>query len=374
MPSELGTDWGRNVDAPTATRTRPVSVPATDGSDPAGPLPRVERPGWLTTYVAVLVAVDAVAMAAATLVATRWWLGAASVVLHIRSLELPYSLLPLATVPTWLVILALAGAYDVGPFGAARGLWTSIVRAGAQLLAVVAVTYYVLHLQMLGRGVLVAVIPLAVVFTVAGRAAVSLVLLRARRQGRARRAALVAGSRRAIEAVVAQLAEHPGAGITPIDALVVGERAGPLSPDNGTSGSAGTTGPGGKGAAVGGGSTSLAGANGTAIAGGSTAGGDTTVGGTAGAGTNGGAAGGGGGGWVPVAEGDAAAAITGALVASGAEAVILTGGLAKGQLREIAWRLQGTGVELLVVPAPGELDGLRSQVRPVAGLPLLYVD
>jgi len=313
------------VDTPTSTTTRvpfrattPGGVAPVDATEPAVqpapaapvPVPPVPRPAWLTTYVGVLVGVDALAMAAATLVAKRWWLGADAVTLHIRDLGLPYSLMPLATVPTWLVILALAGAYDVGPFGAARGLWTRIVRAGAQLLAVVAVTYYVLHLQMLGRGLLVAVIPLAVACTIAGRAGVSVVLRRARRQGRARRTALVAGSRRTIEAVVTQLADHPGAGITPIDALVV------------------------------------AGTNGKSEV-------DPAI---------------------PVAEGDAPAAITDALVASGAEAVILTGGLAKGQLREIAWRLQGTGVELLVAPAPGELDGLRSQVRPVAGLPLLYVD
>jgi CoA-binding domain len=327
MPSELGNHWGTIVDAPTATRTPRPGAPATDGGEPgagadaaaAAAVPRVERPGWLTTYVGVLVGMDALAMAVATLVAKRWWLGSSEVTLHIRDVGLPYSLMPLATVPTWLVILALAGAYDVGPFGAVRGLSIRIVRAGAQLLAVVAVTYYVLHLQMLGRGVLVAVIPLAVACTIAGRAVVRVVLLRARRQGRARRTALVAGSRRTIEAVVTQLADHPGAGITPIDALVVGE-------------------PPGK---------SEAGTNGNGNA-------DTPA--------------------LPVAEGDAPGAITGALVSSGAEAVILTGGLAKGQLRDIAWRLQGTGVELLVAPAPGELDGLRSQIRPIAGLPLLYVD
>src|SRR5262245_56655429 len=107
MPSGLGTDWGWNVDAPTATR--PASSPArtTLSGEGPGPVPRVERPGWLTAYVAVLVAVDAVAMVAATLVATRWWLGTDSAVLHIRTLDVPYSLLPLATVPTWLVIQAL---------------------------------------------------------------------------------------------------------------------------------------------------------------------------------------------------------------------------------------------------------------------------
>ena len=66
------------------------------------------------------------------------------------------------TFSTWApkaiaTIRALADAYDVGPFGTTNGLWTRVVRAGAQLLAVVAVAYYVLHLALVGRGVLAAV-------------------------------------------------------------------------------------------------------------------------------------------------------------------------------------------------------------------------
>ena len=55
---------------------------------------------------------------------------------------------------------------------------------------------------------------------------------------------------------------------------------------------------------------------------------------------------------------DPTPAITAALAESGAEALIVTGSLARGGLRDIAWRLEGTGVELLVVPAPGELGSL----------------
>jgi hypothetical protein len=54
--------------------------------------------------------------------------------------------------------------------------------------------------------------------------------------------------------------------------------------------------------------------------------------------------------------------------------VIITGGLAQGELRDIAWMLEGTGVALLVTPAPADLQELPSVMRPVAGLPLLYLD
>lgn len=335
-----------NTTAATRSLHRaPVLAPA--GGPLAGPpplLPRVDRPAWLTAYVAALAVCDALAMAGATLLAKMPWLGLAPADLSIRSLRVPYSVLALATVPTWLVILALVDAYDVGPFGT-TGLWTRIVRAGAQLLAVVAVAYYVLHLEMVGRGVLVAVIPLAVGFTLAGRSAVGAVLRHARRQGRARRTALVAGSRRGIEAVVAQLADRPAAGITPIDVLVVGED--PVTPEPEAA-----TGPGVPPAPGASPRPEAATGPGASLR--------PHVPAPRGS--------------LPVATGDPGRAVMAALAQSGAEALIVTGGLARGQLRDIAWRLEGTGVELLVIPAPGELDGLRSQIRPVAGLPLLYVD
>ena len=66
--------------------------------------------------------------------------------------------------------------------------------------------------------------------------------------------------------------------------------------------------------------------------------------------------------------------VSDALARTGAETLIVTGGLAQGQLRDIAWMLQGSGIELMVIPTPGDIEGLRTEIRPVAGLPLLYLD
>ena len=43
-------------------------------------------------------------------------------------------------------------------------------------------------------------------------------------------------------------------------------------------------------------------------------------------------------------------------------------------LRRIAWSLEGSGVDLVVAPAVTEVAGPRISIRPVAGLPLLYVE
>lgn len=46
----------------------------------------------------------------------------------------------------------------------------------------------------------------------------------------------------------------------------------------------------------------------------------------------------------------------------------------KGYLREVAWSLEGAGVELLVDPGLIEVAGPRMHIRPLIGFPLLHVD
>jgi exopolysaccharide biosynthesis polyprenyl glycosylphosphotransferase len=49
-------------------------------------------------------------------------------------------------------------------------------------------------------------------------------------------------------------------------------------------------------------------------------------------------------------------------------------GFSPAALRELAWQLEGTGVDLLVSPALTDVAGPRIHVRPVDGLPLLHVE
>jgi len=65
-----------------------------------------------------------------------------------------------------------------------------------------------------------------------------------------------------------------------------------------------------------------------------------------------------------------------ALGASGADTVAVAdpAALPGAALRRLGWELEGTGIELIVVPAVTEVAGPRIRVRPVAGLPLLHVE
>jgi exopolysaccharide biosynthesis polyprenyl glycosylphosphotransferase len=70
------------------------------------------------------------------------------------------------------------------------------------------------------------------------------------------------------------------------------------------------------------------------------------------------------------------AAVDEVLAATGATAVAiaLSHGDANDSVRQLAWRLEGRGVDLLIAPGALDLAGPRLSMRPAAGLPLLHLD
>ncbi|MBO0871681.1 MAG: sugar transferase, partial [Micromonosporaceae bacterium] len=60
----------------------------------------------------------------------------------------------------------------------------------------------------------------------------------------------------------------------------------------------------------------------------------------------------------------------------GADTVAVCGSASTepGELRRLAWQLEGTGVDLVVAPQLTDIAGPRVHIRPVEGLPLLYVE
>ncbi|MEA2684663.1 MAG: hypothetical protein QOK05_2991 [Chloroflexota bacterium] len=78
---------------------------------------------------------------------------------------------------------------------------------------------------------------------------------------------------------------------------------------------------------------------------------------------------------VPVFDSDLDDLLPTAL-AVGADTIAIAGSstLGEGGLRRLAWRLEGSQVELVVAPAVSDFAGPRIAVRPVDGLPLLTID
>jgi exopolysaccharide biosynthesis polyprenyl glycosylphosphotransferase len=60
----------------------------------------------------------------------------------------------------------------------------------------------------------------------------------------------------------------------------------------------------------------------------------------------------------------------------GADTIAMSSGdtLGHNGLQRLSWRLEGTGIKLLVAPNAADLAGPRILVRPVAGLPLLHIE
>jgi exopolysaccharide biosynthesis polyprenyl glycosylphosphotransferase len=61
---------------------------------------------------------------------------------------------------------------------------------------------------------------------------------------------------------------------------------------------------------------------------------------------------------------------------AGADTVAVCGSASgdRADLRRLAWQLEGTGVDLVVAPQLTDIAGPRVHIRPVEGLPLLYVE
>ncbi|HEY8545691.1 MAG TPA: hypothetical protein VIL36_11610 [Acidimicrobiales bacterium] len=278
-----------------------ADVVAEPPTPPAGPT-------WLRRQLQLLVLLDAVAVAAATLSAKLLSIGPGPEHLTVRGTEIPYNALTLLTVPTWLVVLGMSRSYDIGPFGAGHREMRRVVSAAAHFLALIAVAYYVVHLERLGRGFLIVIVPLAAGFTLLGRFAARGWLQVQRSRGEAMRRAVVLGPRRQVRLLADHLLTHPGAGVVPVAALVPGDSVELPTGD----------------------------------------------------------------GHLPVAG--TPDDVLGALGGVNADLLLITGSLAPGELRKLTWQLEGSGVDVLVAPTVGRITRPQLDVRPVAGLPLLYVD
>ena len=304
----------RIVDSTIERRSQPNEPARPGGASLNGTAVRRAAPHWLHKHVQIVVLLDALAAAAATMASKALAFGPGSAAeLHVRSVHIPYAALMVVSVPTWLAVLATSRCYDVGPFGTGNGEARRVISAGANFVAVLAVAYYLLHVQNLGRAFLAGIVPFAIGLTLLGRALARYRLHRQRVHGHASRRAVIVGLPRNTDLLLEHLAAHPHTGIAPVLVAVNdGEDQRPTAPR-----------PAG----------------------------------------------------LPVVKVlTGVPAVLEAVAATDADLLIVTGGMTGGDLRTLTWRLEGTGVAVMVAPTVAGLAGPQLDVRPVAGLPLLYVD
>jgi exopolysaccharide biosynthesis polyprenyl glycosylphosphotransferase len=221
-----------------------------------------------------------------------------------------YAALSLMVMPVWGFVMAISGAYELRHLGSGSEEYRRVLAAGWRFLAVVAVVAFVFKYDV-ARGVVAFAIPLATVIALVQRWLARRWLHRQQARGRFVKRALVVGAERSCRQLAAQVRALPFGGMSVVGACVPADDA-RASDDDGEA--------------------------------------------------------------VPVI-GDSSRVLD-AVLETSAEVVLIadTVSISNEELRQLAWRLEGSGVALLVTPEITDVAGPRLSVRPVSGLPLLHVD
>jgi exopolysaccharide biosynthesis polyprenyl glycosylphosphotransferase len=215
-----------------------------------------------------------------------------------------------AAVPLWLGALAFAGAYDPSLLGASTDEYSKVATAGAGLLMVVSAASF-LGSVALSRSLIAIFFPVVIAATGVGRFAIRKALHRRRGSGTALRRIVVVGDRSAAAHLNEHLLRVRYAGYEVVGAYVPGGPAGPLDDDP----------------------------------------------------------------MLPPVLGDPDQLVRDIdRLELDAVAVTNQGLFHHESLRSLAWRLHGTGIQLLMAPDLVDIAGPRIVSRPAGGLPMLLVE
>ncbi len=224
--------------------------------------------------------------------------------------RVPYAAVSLLMALGWTGLMALGGSYERRHLGGGSEEYRRVFASAARFLSVVAILYLAFKLDV-ARGFVAFAIPVATALTVLDRYSVRRWLHRQRATGRFAKRVLVVGAEPSTRDLVRQVRGTPHAGLAVVGACVPGSGSGAVEVDGLT---------------------------------------------------------------VPVLG--VPDRVLDVVLTTGADAVLIADNatLSTGTLRRLAWRLEGTGVELMVAPEVTDIAGPRVAIRPVAGLPLLTVD
>ncbi|TKV57348.1 sugar transferase [Nakamurella flava] len=217
----------------------------------------------------------------------------------------------------WIASLAIFGAYDKNILGAGASEYGRIGKASFYLFGFTAIVSYLLQAEV-ARSYLMIALPLGLFGLIGGRWVWRRLLAEYRRSGSHLNQVLIVGSPQRAHDLARRLRAEPAAGFRVVGLCLPGapdvtpnqHSASPLMTDDGFE-----------------------------VAGG---------------------------------VGD----ILSAIRLTGADTVAVEASESFGpeEVRELGWKLEGTGVRLALAPALTDVAGPRVHVRPVAGLPLLYVE
>lgn len=293
-----------------ATRWR-AAAQAPVGRRALAPL-TARRPAWEATYSRVLLVLDVllIGLAGALGLALRFADGSAGSLRLDGGRQVPYEVLAAGFVPAWVGLIVLCRGYEARFVGTGSDEFKRIINASFIFTALIGTTAFLLQAQ-LSRGFVAITMPLGVGLLLLGRYGARKVLHRLRARGRAQHRCIVIGTREEAQALTNRITSESFAGMRVVGVCLPDWETGDVLLDG-----------------------------------------------------------------VPVRDLGAARHLGDVLGRVGATTVAVAGsGALSGQeLRELSWAIEGKGVDLALAPGLTDVAGPRVHVRPVAGLPLLYVE
>ncbi len=269
------------------------------------------RRNWERRLLVAVVAADVAAVLLANLAAWILRNHSAGQALVVGGARVPYLVVALGAIPVWLGFLAAGGAYDPSLLGDSADEYSKVASMAAFLLTVVCAVSFLGSIA-LSRSVIAIFFPTLVVFGVLNRFVVRKSLHRRRGSGAALRQIVVVGDAEAVAHLDEHLKRLPFAGYQVVGAYLPGasERDRAALPAG-----------------------------------------------------------------FPAVRGEPDQLVAD-LDAIEVDAIAVTGhGLFRSEsLRSLAWRLHGTGIQLLMAPDLVDIAGPRIVSRPAGGLPMLLVE
>jgi exopolysaccharide biosynthesis polyprenyl glycosylphosphotransferase len=268
------------------------------------------RRGWERRLLASVIVADVIAVVVASVLSWLLRNEQTGQSLLIFSVHVPYAVMAVLIVPVWLVCLAVRGAYDPSLLGSSTDEYSKVATTVAALLTFVSAASF-LGSVALSRSLIAVFFPVLIAAGVIGRFTVRKALHRRRGTGAALRRIVVVGDRSAAAHLNVHLSRSLFAGYDVVGSYVPGGPDASLDDDP----------------------------------------------------------------ELPFVMGEPDQ-LVGDLDNLDVDAVAVTGhGLFHSEsLRSLAWRLHGTGIQLLMAPDLVDIAGPRIVSRPAAGLPMLLVE
>jgi exopolysaccharide biosynthesis polyprenyl glycosylphosphotransferase len=290
----------------------PVSVAAgrpgvSTERDAAGDVVRRLRRIWTTRYLVLLSLLDGAALFGAALIAQPLRYGGGQV--RLGQEHFPYAAGAVAVAALYMIIMGTAGVYDRRILGQGSDEYRRILNGGVRFIAVFALMEVAFRWQ-IGRSVVLATIPVAIVLSLLVHRVSRKVLSMAQAKGHHCERVVVVGRERESISFIRHLAAW-GRGGLDVVAIYTGDGR------TWTSGAM-------KGVSI-----------------------------------------------VPDQDSFFSLARSGQI---DTVAVVDQGALGDHGLRDLGWALEGLGVDVMVAPEATDVVGPRLHVRPVAGLPLVHVE